>query len=470
MRPINEPNKPDSTAPDIRKDLLKLLILALPTALTNLIVVWLTNKVAIQAGQVLFAVIPMIVLVVILWFIIRGRQQFKLSGFYLYFFLIYILIFSVSSGTNILDGKRSLAGFEDRIPRNFLSLNWAGDWRYWLAKKKPASEDLLIVTMKPPLLQNEGRVRIDLNESRIQIQRMIRIAADNGARGIAFDFYLTDNATSSIDSLLCYEINRNRNKNFPIFFGYGFEQRGDSFVRQNLAENLRGCLPLEETQGHLVGYREWDGKVRMVPIYFLGLTDRDALCLKVARFLDKNSRNRETDTPESGLLQFVAPQRDFPKITYEQLSDPAERSIIKDRFILVGAEPSSDIAETPFGLRPGVVIHSYAIHSLLERQFISRASIWLSFMMVFTSCYLIILLFALRWPSWRILLYGFLISLIICFASGLAMYISLSWIDVIYPLLAIWFLIFILLVLRGLYSGKLNQVNNVTSATAMGDI
>src|SRR5262249_28751515 len=145
--------------------------------------------------------------------------------------------------------------------------------------------------------------------------------------------------------------------------------------------------------------------------------------------------------PADGLLQFVKPQAEFPTVRYEDLfygSDANkkrdERARLRDKFVLVGEQSQADSFRTPYGTLPGVVIHSFVIHSLRQNQFIRRVPWWLSFLMVFVSCYLVTLLFAQNWPLWKIAVSVSVISLLTLGAAAIAIAFWLVWVDAIYVL------------------------------------
>jgi hypothetical protein len=292
------------------------------------------------------------------------------------------------------------------------------------------------------------------------------MARMSGARGIAFDFYFSDNAeTRPIDDLLCKEVREARDQQFPVFVGYGVKEVNGIPTREDIAENLRPCLPLTDAQGHLVGFKEPDSKVRMIPLFFVGAIDREALCLKIATAL-----GGATALPESKLLQFVAPERDYPIADYDQLfADEDSRIAMRDRFVLVGGPRDTDVAKSPFGIREGVILHSYAIHSLRTGQFIQRAPLWVSFPMVYLSTFLLTLLFDWGYSVKKIAVLCVAGSVLIVLSAAMAIMMWLYWVDIVYPLLSIWLLFPLLYFLRKLQPRQAAALQQSTPVASEAD-
>ena len=53
----------------------------------------------------------------------------------------------------------------------------------------------------------------------------------------------------------------------------------------------------------------------------------------------------------------------------------------------MAGEAEQDSFDTPFGRQPGIVIHSYVAHSLIEGHYIRRQSWWLGFAITLVFCY-----------------------------------------------------------------------------------
>jgi CHASE2 domain-containing sensor protein len=185
--------------------------------------------------------------------------------------------------------------------------------------------------------------------------------------------------------------------------------------------------------------------VRAVPLYFQGDRESESLSLKIARKLDP-----QVKVPANGLLQFIKPEKDFPAITYEELEQGSDedRAILRSRFILVGENSERDSFRTPYGTRPGIAVHAYAIQSLRHNHFITRAPWWISLLMILLLCYLMMVLTARGVGNLKLIIINLAFSVLIVGIAIIAMYLWLTWIDLVYPLLATWVFLIALLVMR----------------------
>jgi CHASE2 domain-containing sensor protein len=418
---------------DLRADLIKLCVMAIPTALVTMAVKWVTENLISQPWQAIWIIFPLAVIVWVLWRGVKREKQIKPAGLFLWFFVVYVLIFVIAAGTRALDWQRKPIGYQTSVSRNWLSLNWAGDWRYWIVQRKPSKDRFLIITMERPQNRTIESIRYDLIW-------LIGMAITQQAKGIAFDFYLKDD--SKIDPLLCRTIERADSNGVKVVVGYNFLKSGEKIIREFIAPTLQECLP-QDRQGHLVGYAERDGKIRSIPLYFRGDQSLPALSYQFARTIS------DIDVPESGFLQFIPPS-DKPTIReYEVLrQDKNEWPIFRDKYILVGERSEKDSFNTPYGIIPGVKIHMYAVHSLVENHFIRHTSIWLSLIMIFSLCLLLTLLASQGIDTKKLIVLNLLMTVAIITGSAAAIYVWLAWLDVIYPLVAIWLFLPLLLGLR----------------------
>ena len=423
---------------ELRRDLRKSLALAFPTLLIGMSVGWLKDRIGNQPGQAVWIVIPGIILLSLIFLRTATRQKLKLGWPFLVFLPIYVLIFSIAAQSSLLDWKRSLVGYEKTTPPNFLALNRLGDWHYRFAAEEPADKDLVIVWRKAAETVEEGR---------LQLADLIQLAQANDAKGVALDFYFPNGSEDKdVDSLLCDAVHSaaNRDNPIPVFVAYDYKVKDDRLDPLPIDPDLKSCFP-ESNQGHIVGYAEWDGMVRSVPLYFQGSQGSESLSLKIARKLDP-----QVKVPDNGLLQFIKPEKNFPAITYEELEQGSDedRAILRSRFILVGENSERDSFRTPYGTQPGVVVHSYAIQSLRHNHFITRAPWWTSLLMIFLLCYLMMVLTSRGVGNLKLILINLAFSVLIVGAAIIAMYLWLTWIDLVYPLLATWLFLLVLLVMR----------------------
>jgi len=268
---------------------------------------------------------------------------------------------------------------------------------------------------------------------------MIKMATDHGAKAIAFDFYMPDNAPiEAVDRFLCGAVQTARQKGLTVLVGYKLDDIDGNLRKGGIAPNLNSetCLPLKN-QGHLMGYADWDGTIRQIPLYFFGSKENEAISLKLATIASEQIK-----LPSNGLVQFVEPSEEIKPISYDELlRNPKSQDVLRDQVVLVGELSDEDNHPTPFGVKPGLIIHALTIDSLRQNRYIERVPAWSSFLIIVVLCYLMAVL-ANQNARLRRLVYANLIftALLIAMAA-LAMYLWLLWIDVIYPVAAIWLLL-----------------------------
>lgn len=424
---------------ELRKDLGKQFVMFLPMFLITMASRLLTDRLVNQPETVVLILLPAIIIQALIMVRAAIRKKFRLGWPFLVFFFVYILTFYFAAETSVLDWKRTLIGHDRAVPRNFLALNYYGDWHYRVVSQERALNKLVIVLMKPPQSYEQGR---------LDVADLLAISQSSGAVGVALDSYFVqyvsenEKVKKKIDEIFCMDLDEARKKGLKVFVAYDFKVEGDYIDREPVDPGLAECLP-DADQGHMVGYAESDGFIRSIPLYFDNDRTQEALSLKVAKSLDPNVN------PSVRLLQFIAPRNDFRTITFAELSQPdMARKLLKDRFILAGEVSEQDSFQTPFGKKSGVVIHAYAIQSLLENRFVKRPSWWLSLFPIAVWCYLLMVLTAHGLGSLKLILVNAAVSLFMIAISALAMSLWLTWIDLIYPLLAAWLFLLLLIALR----------------------
>jgi CHASE2 domain-containing sensor protein len=417
-----------SVAGWLRLDVVKLLLLAIPVFAFKQLLLGVDLK-ARGAGVALGLLV--IAAAAVLWR--RRRRPVALGNGFLTFFLAYCLLFALAAESDLLSGQRVLlAGYEETLPRNFLAPNGLGDWHYAWAPAAPTAQDLIVVT-----LATAGELRED---ARRRFAFLIRKALEHEARGIAFDFYLEQ--PSEVDAFLAAELARADEAGMPVLFGYRHEAKEDGWiVRRPLPPELAPALPLARL-GHLAGYLEHDGKVRMTPVGLPGVGGLESLSFKIAATL-----SGEVTAPESGLVQFTAPRGG---VRVEEFSPELDWELWRDRFVIVGPPGRSDARQTPFGELQGVVIHAYAAHSLRTGCYITRLDSDWAFPAIFVFGYVLTVLEARGSPRRALAATALGMSLAVAVTAALAVHVAWLWIDVSYPLAAIWGLTGLLLAGRWL--------------------
>lgn len=345
-------------------------------------------------------------------------------------------MFTVAAGTDVLSWRRNLLGYEEQIPRGFLGFNRLGDWRYKLFGNAPEARDFLVITV-PTTGRTREAVRFDLS-------RLIRLAAGE-ARGIVLDFKLIQ--SSLIDPLLCEALRDSVTQNLPIFLGYSHKELSRNVVvRETLPPGLRDCVPAERL-GHISGYQEMDGRLRMIPVFLKGDSRLQALSLRAATFL-VDSPKEGLALPEGGLLQPLQPRGELliePWLALE--GKPNLRDYLRDHFVFVGSSATGDRHDTPYGPVQGVVIHAWATHALRTGFWVRRASSAWLFPGIWLLCYILIVLWVKGVGPRRLLVGAAMLSVVVMGGVAIAAACRL-WIEASYPLAAIWPLACVLAFLR----------------------
>lgn len=389
-----------------------------------------------QPGHALWVFIPLAVLSVSL-LNPQSKEYFRLPWHRIGILAAYTLVFFAIVETGLLDWKRPLVGFENSVPRNFLNLDRFGDWLYLVAPETRNSDFAVVLKKHPPSIE----------ERRLQIADLIELASESDAKGIALDFYFVDEA-SGIDEYLCNTITEakidSNARQMPIFVGYDFEITNKGINRLPGNPLLDKCL-LESSRGHAIGYQARDGVIRSIPLYRENNPRYPALSMKAATQI----AGEKTASVENGLLEFVKPKNDFELLQFEKLwsdykGNPKEweedQKALRDKLVLVGEE--SDEFKTPYGTKPGAVVHAYAAHSLTQNHFIKRYRWWTSLAIIFVLGYLLMVEeFQHRGKVKRLLRINVAFSFFIVLFAILSMSLWLNWIEVAHPLLAIWLLL-----------------------------
>jgi CHASE2 domain-containing sensor protein len=441
--PPSKPPAPGSAPPaaakplreDLRKDLAKLLVLALPGFFVNQLLAVLGLPFAGRPWVVAALLVPLAVGCWITWQLLKGRNELVLKGPFLWFFLCYVLLFWIAAGTGFFNWRRQLVGYEEQVPPNWLALDRLGDWRYRIAPRPAPRQDFLVILMPSP----EGKT---LEEVRYELTVFLQRAAQFGARGVGLDFFLE--LPSAVDPLLCRSIDAAWRRNMPVFLGTRHLMEEGLVVQPAVPESLAPCLTPDRL-GHLAAYVEWDGRVRSMPLALGGDKSHLSLAYRIANQIEGG----KIEAPESQLVQIIEPAGGVPVVRAESLSRaPGAWAKVRDRFLLVGRDTPADRYATPFGLRAGVLLHANTVQALRDGRWIRRLPWDWDIPAIFISCYLITALFAFDRPARSLLIVAGALSATTVLLAAAAMRIWLVWLDVSYPLVALWLLLALLLLLR----------------------
>jgi CHASE2 domain-containing sensor protein len=345
----------------------------------------------------------------------------------------YILVFVVADRSAILDIRRDVTAFGTPASERWLTpVSW-GDWRYKIVDKKPDREEVIVVLLPPAATLTDGRK---------QIVDLIALSAAAGARGVALDMYFEE--PSPLDGLLCHVITATPEK-FHVFIGFGFERTGGGITEISPPDTLTGCMT-SDRERHLAGVLDFDLVTRSTPMFFRNDQDRPALSLAVARALPEGASVR---VPPDGLVRFIAPATDPQVVSLAALQgDPSARRRLRNRFVIAGEESEQDSFNTPFGRKPGAVVHAYVVHSLRQRHYFERHSWWLGVAVLVVFCYWLTV-----WCVNGVRLRR-LVALCAAATVGIIVIAIASvkagpyWFDVVYPVTAIWLLLPIVVAMR----------------------
>jgi hypothetical protein len=443
--PPNNPAPPPAISTeirDLRKELLRLSLLAIPTALVQFLVKRFQDGLAWQPWQSVWILIPLIVVAWILWQIIKGRREFRLHGPFLAFFVCYVLVFDVAASSGLLDWKRVPVGYDPHaVPSSFLIPGFFGDWRYRFLQKNTPDQDVSVVLMPPA--QNVAERRADF-------LRLIRLAQTNRAKGLVFDFYFPDASPAPLlDELLCREVKDAAEKGTPSIFGYSFDVVLHEEIRRQPTSKTLPCI-VPEISGHAVVLEDVDDSVRYVPLYFRGDRAQPSLSLRAAGAIS-NKKTNELSTPENSLLQFTGTSSFPGAIDFEELTTKADTaSFLRDQWVFVGEKSEQDTFKTPFGKAPGVIIHAFATESLVHNRYIQHLPPWQIFVLIFGFCYLLTVFVAQGVAVRGLLQFVSAATLSLIVLAAVSMWFWRVWVDTIYFASAIWILLPLLLAWRKL--------------------
>jgi CHASE2 domain-containing sensor protein len=414
-----------------REDLLKAGLLGIPLAVLGSLNQQLSSRLFSQPWQAIWVLIPVAIGVVLLRPRVAPPGAAPPTGRALAFLGAYLLLFTVASQTSVLDISRELTAFDRPASRRTVTpVSW-GDWRYSLVPRRSDPRDELMVVL---LASGDGRT---LADGRKELIDLIALASRFGATGVALDVYFSE--PSPIDPLLCQTIAA---AGIPVFVGFGFERRQGRILETTIPKTLEECLTPQRL-AHLAGFLDFDLVSRLTPMFFRNDPGRPALGLAVARTLAGESG--PVDVPPDGLLRFVAPAEDPLTVRFDELrAGGTDPNFMRSRFVMAG-EAEQDSFDTPFGSKPGIVIHAYVAHSLRQGHDIRRHAWWLGLAVTLVFCYAMTAWDASGASAARLFALCAAATVVILAIAVASIRLGPYWFDVIYPLLAVWLLPQILL-------------------------
>ena len=423
--------------------LLEPIFVAVPLGVISAVMLWITKSITAQPWHILLFLAPMSVVTWMLWRWVTRRGSLQLRGPMLLFLIGYLSIFSLAGAARLLDWKYdSVAVSETQLPRQRVAPARWGDWRYLVARRDAPSRELVVISM--PQLPNA-------DDGRFQVARLLRMAAIGGVKGIALDFYF-GGETSAIDSLLC---DAAREAGVPVIAGVQLalgEVTGALFSRP-YPDTLEQCWP-RESRGHLHAIRDADGRVRHI-VLRIPTADSISLSTHVARVMT-GKPSLVADT----LIRFLESKPAIKPIEWDRLANVGSAELggmLRGRFLLAGEDSPREIFHTPLGDRLGVQIHAAAIMNMVSGRWIRQTPWWAGTLIILVSCYLLTVFAAEGASRRRQFQVVAAVTGAVVLLAILVMYFWTVWLDVAYPLVAVWLLFVMLLS----FSRRLNR--SVTS-------
>jgi hypothetical protein len=401
----------------LRHEQVRLLLVAVPVLVTTYLLLDGLGAVSDSKLIALVALLPLAAVLVALGLPLVRERRLVLGGGFLWFFVVYCVFFSLAASARVLEGKRTVVtGFTGETPSNVLGLNRLGDWHYAVAPTTPHPNDLLVI-MLPSFAGQPVEV------ARQAEIGLIRMAIAHHAKGIAFDYDMSD--SSRLDRAVCHWVQQAESASVAVVLGYVLEPKYGTPALP--APTLSACVR-NDRLGTLAGVRESDGYVRMVPTSHEGHDELRSFSYRIASILAG-----QRPLPDVGLAQFVAPAGGID--TLVGMPDDATARRMDHRFVIVGSDRPDDVHLTPYGKLPGVLIHAYAANALKADRVIRRLDVQWTLPAILVLCYVLVLLQS--YGGLRPLLIGAaLIAVAVLLSAVFAMRLRLVWIDVSYPLMA----------------------------------
>lgn len=432
----NKPGVWEERFSEYRQELIKLAILGVPLAILESLSGRISDTFLDQPWQALTLLVPIAAACALFVRHAALADSLKIDRRTLLVLGAYILFFSVAAETRILDWSRAPSLFGQPSERSWLVPVAWGDWRYQLVRK--VDDDGIVVVLREP---TAGKKR---EQARAELVALMGVASTHGARGIAFDYYF--DKESAVDRLICATVEAMR---MPVFFGYAFDRLQGHLNARPVPATLQSCMTPDRL-GHLVGFLDADYQSRVMPLFFNNDPRLPALSLRVARAI------RDPDpvpTPDGGLLQFVQPRRPHLQVRLGDLLDPSaghdvDRTALNNRFVLVAEDSPADSFDTPFGRKPGGIVHADVVHSLVNEHYIRDGEWWVGLLSLLAFCYGLAVWCVKGVAVGRLVLVC--VAATACFwtTAVVGLVTGPKWFDAIYPTAAVWLLLPLLLMLR----------------------
>jgi CHASE2 domain-containing sensor protein len=279
---------------------------------------------------------------------------------------------------------------------------------------------------------------------RDDIAQVIGLAKSHGATGVALDFYFATESPD-IDDFLCDVVLEDPG---PVVAGARVSVSPTGAFRESYPPTLERCFD-DDHRGHLLGTADSDNVIRHVPMD-LGLANLPALSHRVAeRILGLRLDSAESPPPE--MIRYTEPFGTPRVLSFDslpELSDDQRRELFADRVIFVGERSKSEMFMTPFGPRLGVQIHAASTASLVSGSWIRRLPWWAPLPVLLLACLLLSELAGGAATPRILMLTSAALTLLLLGSALISIRFWRAWVDVAYPIAAIWLLLPALLYIR----------------------
>ena len=464
------------------RTLLGIAVITLPSTIITQVLATVQGHLFAQPWQIIWVAVPLAGLSFFAWTQLKGPSARRLGTRFAIFLACYFTLFAVISSRDLLVWKRVPEANSVGAPtRNWLAPVWWGDWRYRLVRESaPKSRLLVLIEDHHDDWRPADKRRFDAN--------IISAAVAGGASGVFFDVSYSNRAPEDAraDRILCQAIMdaSAARQPIPVITTYGLERNPRTQLYEMIPPpdpaSTPGCLlessGLHVYRAHAMVLADVDRTVRAIPVAsWVDAPERSALSVRIAQCMMPSGCDAvDLKLPDETLLRYlprVAPmdRREGDDQVRAVISEPAG---LRGRFLLVGERSSSDSFSVPGEQQPmpGALIHAYAVSSLFSERYFERPPAWFSAFVVIAGCGVLALVALRKVAAGLLLLVALIESVVIVALAGFAAAILLVWLDVIYPLVALWLLLPLLLAYRrivGATPAEIRLVNeSAPTATA----
>ena len=363
------------------------------------------------------------------------KNRIALGGGNISFFIAFCISFTLLTNLAFISGSREpITSTDTKPPPSLFGLDLIEDWHFKLAPESKLDNDILVVGLP----SFEGMLPMI---SRGIFLRLMEKANRENAKALVFDYTLANEESGQEQNMLRQLMQAGR-QGIPMCFCQDVQ-------RDTVEENKLHLVPMPEVLreelhpqglGHCMLFWQADGKIRMAP-RFLNPEESDAplpsLAEQVARGIDPGVR-------VSGSQDFLFLKEIGSTVEIIEYDPSAELPSFADKIVFVGSTREGDLKSTPFDDEPmwGVTVQAMLTASLLADNTITYLNRNLIFLLIFVVCFLLVLLqSSTRIKSASTLLAGAaILSVGVILLAVLGIMFSNVWINVSYPMVAIWLL------------------------------